>query len=45
MKARVNSPILSLQDDPKPSDLTMSRVNPDENRGEARTRVGYNPLG
>ena len=27
-----------MADGPKPGDLTMSRVNPDENRGEARTR-------
>ena len=31
--------------DPKPSDLSMSRVSPDENRGEARTRIRYNWLG
>ena len=31
--------------DPKPGELTMSRVNPDENRGEARTRVRCNVLG
>jgi len=30
---------------PKPGELIMSRVNPDENRGEARTVLGCNPVG
>ena len=31
--------------DPKPSDLTMSRVNFGEIQREARTRLGCNPVG
>jgi len=30
--------------DPKPSELTLSRVSPDENRGEARTRCRCNDM-
>jgi len=32
-------------EDPKPGELTMSRVNPGENRGEARTLQSYKSVG
>jgi hypothetical protein len=34
-----------LADDPKPGELAMTRVNPDENQEEARTRGSCNILG
>jgi len=34
-----------MAEDPKPGELAMARVNPDESRGEARTREPYNTLG
>ena len=45
MKARVNSPILYRELDPKPGDLTMGRLDPDERLGEHRTSEPYNVLG
>ncbi len=33
------------EEDPKPSELAMTRVNPVEIRGEARTREPCNTLG
>ncbi len=36
---------MEVKPDPKPGELTMSRVNPDENRGEARTRCRCNDMG
>ena len=44
-KASVNSANLSNVQDPKPDELTMSRMNPDENWGEVRTSEACNPLG
>ena len=45
-KPSVNSAkLLELDIDPKPSELAMSRVNPDESREEARTRMPFNTLG
>ena len=38
MKASPNRANRRSQDDPKPGELSMNRVNPDENREEARTR-------
>lgn len=38
MKASSNRAIMSLQDGPKPGELTMDRVSPVERREEARTR-------
>ncbi len=34
-----------LADDPKPGELAMTRVNPDESREEAQTRRSCNSLG
>ena len=46
MKASVNSAKkIKREEDPKPSELTMTRVNPDESREEARTREPCNTLG
>ena len=46
MKARPNWPKNEyLQEDPKPGDLVVARVSPDESREEARTRVGCKLLG
>ena len=36
---------MNMWRDPKPGDLSMSRVNPVEIRGEARTGVSCNLLG
>lgn len=44
-KASVNSANLSHIQDPKPDELTMSRMNPDENWGEVRTSESCNSLG
>ena len=44
-KASVNSANLSNVQDPKPDELTMSRLNPDENWGEDRTSDPCNNLG
>ena len=44
-KASVKSANISNVQDPKPDELTMSRLNPDENWGEGRTRETCNPLG
>ncbi len=44
MKAIPNWDILRIAKDPKPGELTMNRVNPDENRGKARTRDRSNDL-
>ncbi len=45
MKASVKSANMLIIRDPKPSELTSTRVNPDESREEARTRELYNTLG
>ena len=37
--------VLSNVQDPKRDELTMSRMNPDENWGEVRTRDPCNSLG
>jgi len=34
-----------MAEDPKPGELTMSRVNPVERRGEARTSICYKRFG
>ena len=44
-KASVNSANLSNTKDPKPDELTMTRMNPAERRGEVRTREPCNTLG
>ena len=44
-KASVNSANLLNVQDPKPDELTVSRLNPDENWGEDRTSEACNPLG
>ena len=44
-KPSVNSANLLNIQDPKPDELTMSRMNPDENWGEVRTSEACNPLG
>ena len=44
-KASVNSANLLNVQDPKPDELTMSRLNPDENWGEDRTSDPCNNLG
>ena len=44
-KASVNSANKQYAVDPKPGDLSMSRVNSGENRRKARTGVSYNSLG
>ncbi len=43
-KASVNSANLSNNEDPKPDELAMSRMNPCENEGEVRTGEMCNPL-
>ena len=45
VKASVKSATLESVDDPKPSELTMARVNFAERRKEARTRESFNSLG
>ncbi len=37
--------VKEFKEDPKPSELPMSRVNPTEMRGEARTRTCCKKLG
>ena len=44
MKASPNWAIKQIAVDPKPSELTMSRVNFSERRREARTLQGYKPV-
>ena len=44
-KASVNSANISNVQDPKPDELTLSRMNPCENEGEVRTSEACNPLG
>ncbi len=43
--SRVNSAHKLMQEDPKPSELTMGRVKSSEERMEARTGVGCKLLG
>ena len=46
MKASVNSANKKESaDDPKPDELTMNRMSPDESREEVRTREPCNTLG
>ena len=44
MKASPNRALEKPTGDPKPGELTMSRVNADESRQEARTRDSSNCL-
>ena len=44
-KSSVNSAILEEAEDPKPRELTMTRVKSRESGMEARTRVSCNWLG
>ena len=44
MKASPNRAFQKPTGDPKPGELTMSRVNSDENRREARTRCRSNDM-
>ncbi len=43
-KASLNRTNLYVSYDPKPGELTLSRLNPAERREEDRTRQGFNPV-
>ena len=45
MKASLNRANECIGIDPKPGELTMGRVNPDESREEARTLQSYKSVG
>ena len=44
VKASLKGAFLQLSKDPKPGELTLSRVNSDESRREARTRCRCNDM-